>query len=114
MAVEMSFADILVDVIDHEVRQGQATNAIENRLTLHLTDLIEDTNGEVVLFNDSHLPRLAVATDIVAVDRGEVGRHITASGDDVSGFHFIAFDNGLKLYYQDGLDLVLVGDEAHA
>lgn len=114
MTTDMSFADILVDVIDQEARQN-GTGAVQSgRLTLHLTDLIEDSNGEVVLFNDSHLPRLAVATDIVAVGRGEAGRHVTANGDDVSGFHFITFDNGMKLYYQDGLDLVLVGEDVPA
>ncbi|MCB1971145.1 MAG: hypothetical protein H6851_00665 [Geminicoccaceae bacterium] len=111
---DISFTDILADVFEQEIRQTSGDVGDSSRLTLRLTDLIEDTNGEVVLFNDSHLPRLAVVTDISPVDRGEVGRHVTVNGDDVTGFHYIAFGNGLKLYYQDGLDLLLVDDNVHA
>ena len=44
------------------------------------------------------------------VEEGEAGRHVTAAGEDVSGFRFIAFANGLRLYYQPGLDLILRND----
>ena len=111
MTMDMSFADILVDVVDADIKQPSLDQTANNRLTLRLTDFMQDTNGEIVLFNDSHVPRLALATDIIAVDRGEIGRHVTASGDDVSGFHFISFGNGMKVYYQDGLDLVVINDE---
>lgn len=78
------------------------------RLVLRLDDLIEDDNGEVVLFNDSHVPSLALETDSRIVARGEMQGHMTAAGEDVSGFHFMSFDNGVTLYFRDGLDLVLV------
>jgi hypothetical protein len=35
---------------------------------------------------------------------------VTASGDDVSGFNYVTFDNGVTLYYPDGLDLILEPD----
>jgi hypothetical protein len=76
---------------------------------LALEDLVRDENGEVVLFNDSGQRALAVATGARVLEEGEVGRHVTATGEDVSGFRFLAFDDGLKLYYQPGLDLILVG-----
>jgi hypothetical protein len=41
------------------------------------------------------------------VDQGQSGEHVTASGADVSGYRYLTFENGLTLYYQDGLDLVL-------
>lgn len=79
-------------------------------IVLALSDLVRDANGEVVLFNDSGLRALAVSTDAVVVAEGEAGRHVTAAGEDVSGFRYVTFDNGLKLFYQPGLDLILVQD----
>jgi hypothetical protein len=76
---------------------------------LALDDLVRDENGEVVLFNDSGQRALTVATGAKVLEEGEVGRHVTATGEDVSGFRFLVFDNGLKLYHQPGLDLILVG-----
>jgi hypothetical protein len=35
---------------------------------------------------------------------------VTASGEDVSGFNFVTFDNGVTLYYPEGLDLILQRD----
>ncbi len=88
----------------------------ENVVTLELADLVRDSNGEIVLFNDSHLPALAVRADSRLVESGEVGSHVTAAGDDVTGYRFVAFDNGTKLFYQDSMDLVILGGngEGHA
>lgn len=80
-------------------------------LTLRLDDLIQDDNGEVVLFNDSGMRALALATDADIVAEGSSGQHVTASGEDVSGFHYLTFDTGLTLYYQDGLEVIVRGGE---
>src|SRR3954447_17842026 len=64
---------------------------------IDLADLMLDQNGEVVLFNDSTLRALPLRTGAGLVRRGEVGRHVTATGEDVSGFHYITFDNGVKI-----------------
>ena len=82
-------------------------------LTLELTDLLRDSNGEVVLFNNSHLPALVVRADSQLVASGEAEQHVTVAGDDVTGYRFVAFDNGTTLYYQESLDLVILdGQEA--
>lgn len=80
---------------------------------LALADLMGDPNGEVVLFNDSGLRSLALAlTDDVAIlEDGHAGRNVTAAGEDVSGFRYMRFDNGIKLYHQPDLDLVLVREQ---
>ena len=97
------------DVLDNG---ADKTNHVEfpasEPVTLDLADMIEDANGEVVLFNDSHLTAMAVRTGANPIEKGDSGQHVTASGADVAGFHFISFDNGVKLFYQDGLDLVVV------
>jgi len=47
------------------------------------------------------------------VASGAVDHHVTAAGDDVAGYRYVAFDNGKTLYYQDTLDLVILhGQEA--
>jgi hypothetical protein len=79
-------------------------------LTLRLADLVQDDNGEVVLFNDSGLRAMAVATDAHVVAEGASEHHVTATGEDVSGFRYVTFDNGLTLYYQDGLEVVVRGE----
>jgi hypothetical protein len=79
----------------------------DDLLTLRLGDLMQDDNGEVVLFNDSGLRAMAVATDAHVVAEGASEHHVTAAGEDVSGFRYVTFDNGLTLYYQDGLEVIV-------
>lgn len=86
----------------------------EPPLILALDDLVQDENGEVVLFNDSGLRALAVSVATAVIEEGEAGRHVTAAGEDVSGFRYIAFANGLRLYYQHGLDLIVTNDSVAA
>ena len=77
---------------------------------LSLADLISDDNGEIVFFNDSSFRSLAIETDAQVVSRGQATAHRTAAGEDVSGFHYVTFENGLTLYFEDGLDLLLSGN----
>ena len=79
-------------------------------LVLALDDLLQDANGEIVLYNDSHLPSLALSTTANTVSRGNADFHVTAAGEDVTGYHFVAFDNGKTIYFQDGLDLIITSD----
>ena len=75
---------------------------------LDLADLIPDQGGEVVLFNDSNLRSFTLGTSAALIEEGEVDAHRTAEGDDVSGFRFYRFDNGLRLYFAPDLELILV------
>ena len=81
-------------------------------LELALADLISDDNGEIVFFNDSGFHSLAIRTDAAVVANGRTQAHVTAAGDDVSGFKFVRFDNGLTLYFEEGLHLVLASGPA--
>ena len=86
---------------------AHAAGSMTAEVELSMADLVGDANGEVVLFNDSNVRRLAISSDAAVVAGGQTGSHRTAGGDDVSGFSFVTFDNGLTIYYQDGLDLVV-------
>jgi len=83
-------------------------------LELALADLISDANGEIVFFNDSGFHSLAIRTDAAVVANGRTQAHVTAAGDDVSGFKFVRFENGLTLYFEEGLHLVLASGPAPA
>lgn len=74
---------------------------------LDLADLMLDDNGEVVLFNDSNLRSLTLRAGARLVRRGEAGRHVTATGEDVSGFHYLAFDNGATIFFRPGLEVIV-------
>jgi len=74
---------------------------------LALADLVSDANGEVVIFNDSGFRTLALHTDAAVVDGGRARRHVTAGGDDVSGFNYVTFESGVTVYFPEGLNLIV-------
>jgi hypothetical protein len=84
-----------------------ASSSLAAEIELSLSDLISDERGEVVLFNDSEFRTLALRAGVRVVAKGLAARHVTASGEDVTGFQFVTFENGVTLYYQRGLDLVV-------
>ena len=90
--------------------EGVASGMAE--VELALADLVSDARGEIVFYNNSGFRSLAVRTDRAVVDEGRAGPHLTAAGEDVSGFKFVTFDNGLTLYFEAGLDLVLLSASA--
>lgn len=105
--------DLIQDDMPELFRGGESAphaGQADDLPTLRLDDLIQDDNGEVVLFNDSGLRALAVATEAGVVAEGSSGHHVTAAGDDVSGFHYVTFTTGLTLYYESGLEVIVRGD----
>jgi hypothetical protein len=74
---------------------------------LSLEDLISDDNGEIVFFNDSGFRTLSITTQSSVVSNGRASQHSTASGEDVSGFNYVTFANGMTLYFEEGLDLLV-------
>lgn len=85
--------------------EASGTDAVE--IELALSDLVADANGEVVIFNDSGFRTLAIRTKAAVVADGQAAKHVTAAGDDVSGFKYVTFDNGMTLYFPESLDLIL-------
>ena len=81
--------------------------AAASEIELALDDLISDDNGEIVFFNDSGFRTLSITTKSSVISDGQADDHLTAAGEDVSGFNYVTFDNGLTLYFEEGLDLLL-------
>jgi hypothetical protein len=96
--------------LESHITPIRALSGDDPPLILSLADLVRDAAGEVVLFNDSGLRALALSTSTIAVEDGVAGRHVTAAGEDVSGFRFIAFADGLRLYYQHGLEVIILDE----
>jgi hypothetical protein len=94
---------------DGRVGDGAFTTDVAEA-ELMLSDLVGDANGEVVIFNDSGFRTVAIRTEATVVAEGEAAKHVTASGEDVSGFKYVTFDNGVTLYFPEGLDLILRSD----
>jgi len=74
---------------------------------LMLTDLVSDDNGEIVFFNDGGFQSLSIETDSAVLSSGQAKDHVTKAGDDVTGMNYVMFDNGMTLYFDDGLSLIL-------
>jgi hypothetical protein len=89
---------------------GDDASDISADAELALSELVGDAHGEVVIFNDSGFRTVSLRTEAAVVAEGEVAKHVTAGGEDVSGFKYVKFDNGVTLYFPDGLDLILKGD----
>ena len=95
---------------DQVAIEGEAVATGAAEVELALADLVSDTNGEVVLFNDSGFRTVAIRAETAVIADGRAQTHVTASGEDVSGFNYVTFDNGVTLYYPEGFDLILQRD----
>ena len=88
--------------------------AMVDLLAGHIQYGVMDLATPSAILQSRRLRALAVSTDAAVVGEGRATRHKTAAGEDVSGFRYVAFDNGLKLFYQPDLELLLVHDDRRA
>ena len=76
-------------------------------LALALDDLLPASDGSVIF--DADVP---VAVEFTGgrhiIDRGVADDRAEAGGDSVAGYHYVAFDDGLTLFYPPEASLVLV------
>jgi hypothetical protein len=115
-AVRILEATLRGALADHgrESARDPVDETVPAEVGLPLAALIGDDDGEIVLFNDSGLRSLSIHTDSAVVATGQAGAHVTAGGEDVTGFNFVTFDNGLTLYFEEGLDLVVAAGSEHS
>lgn len=106
-----SLADLARDLIgtgdEAEASAPRAFSPSPSEAEIALDDLVSDDNGEIVFFNDSGFRTLSITTGSSVVSDGQARDHSTAAGEDVSGFNYVTFDNGVTLYFEEGLDLLL-------
>ena len=73
--------------------------------SLDIDDLIADGNNEIVVFDDAGGIGIVLQSSQPVIDSGQVDQHVTAAGDDVSGYAFLTFESGLTVFYEPGLNL---------
>ncbi len=66
-------------------------------VVLDLSDLLPDDSGDVVLFSGDELP-VSISAQEAVTEQGVAEAHVTATGVDVTGLNFYAFENGVTIY----------------
>lgn len=102
-------AVVRIPLIEPTVPSPSARLKIDpGEIDLALDDLLADARGEIVLFNDSGLRAMTVSARAAVIERGRADRHVTLAGEDVTGYRFLAFDDGTKLFFDPMLHLEIV------
>lgn len=83
----------MIDTIEQYPEVGGEDDVV----VLDLADLLPDESGDVVLFAGDELPVNINAQESVAA-QGVADGHVTATGVDVTGLNFYAFENGVTIY----------------
>lgn len=83
---------------------------IDDQMVLSLTDLLPDSRGDVVLFNEAGPLAVNIIADSAVTETGTADHYVTSAGVDVSGYHFCTFEAGLTIYYPPEIDLLITGD----
>ena len=98
----------LPDVVGDESAQNDPSDQpLDLAVTLALADLLPDANGEVVILTEDDNPHLNIVTDLRILESGVSPDHITAGGIEVGGLHYWVFEDGTRLYYDQGLSISL-------
>lgn len=86
----------------------QASGDEETVPVLVLADLVPDTGGEIVLRPGGLDRRFRIAVSVLPVESGRATPHVTAAGEDVTGFRFVRFPRGPTLYHPADVELEFV------
>jgi hypothetical protein len=76
----------------------QGESGGEPVVTLSLHDLLPDSNGEIVIVGEGDGLQLSIVSDEKVCASGIAEHHLTATGVDVGGLSYYAFEGGTKLY----------------
>lgn len=86
-----------------------AGDADSDTVVLDLEDLLPDSGGEIVI-HGAGLGLIGVSTAQAVMATGTADSHVTAAGEDVSGFRYYQLDGGITLYCPAETSLVLGRD----
>jgi hypothetical protein len=68
-------------------------------VTLQLSDMLPDANGEIVIMGDGADSQLNIVTDLRLLETGIASSHTTESGVQVEGLTYWIFEDGTKVYH---------------
>lgn len=93
-----------------EYQGGAVTGSLESEesdtVVLDLKDLLPDSGGEIVI-HGAGLGIIGVSTVQAVTATGMAETHVTAAGEDVSGFRYYQLDGGITLYCPAETSLLL-------
>jgi hypothetical protein len=77
-------------------------------MVLSLADLVPDIGGEVAI-QSFGVPAVGIeaAESVSVTASGTASSHVTAAGENVSGYRFYSFDNGITLYFPPDMVVLL-------
>lgn len=96
-----------VDLDFAAARDGAPGGTLDLSVTLSLSELLPDSNGEIVIVNAGDDPQLHIVTELKLLESGVASDHLTESGMQVAGFNYWVFEDGTKLFYSPGLAIEL-------
>lgn len=96
-----------VDLDFAAVEGGVGSSPLDLSVTLSLSELLPDSNGEIVIVNGGDDPQLHIVTEMKLLEAGVASDHLTESGMQVAGFNYWVFEDGTKLFYSPGLAIEL-------
>ncbi len=99
--------DIPAVIGDENGPHDGSDQPLDLSVTLALADLLPDANGEVVILTEEDNPHLSIVTDLRILESGVSPDHVTAGGIDVGGLQYWVFEDGTRLYYNQGLSISL-------
>ena len=106
-----AIADVVAQGVGGQALTFDSTD-VEDQMVLSLNDLLPDSRGEVVLFNEAGPLAVNIMTDSRVTETGTADHYVTSAGVDVSGYHFCTFEAGLTIYYPPEIDLLVTANHA--
>ncbi|TQV81597.1 hypothetical protein [Denitrobaculum tricleocarpae] len=89
----MGAVTAMVDAVERYSEAEDENDAV----VLDLADLLPDDSGDVVLFSGDELP-VNISAQEAVMEQGVAEAHVTATGVDVTGLNYYAFENGVTIY----------------
>jgi hypothetical protein len=106
-----AIADVVAQGVGGQALTFDSTD-VEDQMVLSLHDLLPDSRGEIVLFNEAGPLAVNIMTDSRVTETGTADHYVTSAGVDVSGYHFCTFEAGLTIYYPPEIDLLVTANHA--
>jgi hypothetical protein len=86
---------------------GAVPSLDDMSVTLQLSDMLPDANGEIVIVGDGADSQLNIVTDLRLLETGIASPHLTESGVQVEGLTYWVFEDGTKVYHSPDVTIHL-------
>jgi len=95
------------EVLSAKVVPGPASTLDDMNVTLQLSDMLPDSNGEIVILGDGADSHLNIVTELRLLETGVAEQHLTEGGVQVEGLTYWIFEDGTKVYHSQDVTLHL-------